>query len=143
MKKMGSLTDLIGKLPLGQLGLPQGIQVDDREIVRVEAIISSMTNHEREHPDCMNESRIARIASGSGQPRQKVVELMGRFNTMRQMMHGLGSGKKKALGKLGINPNIAGMLEKGIPKPLKRNLVDLKKRKDKRKAAKKAKKRNR
>jgi len=72
MKKMGPLTDLISKLPLGQLGIPQGIQVDDREIVRVEAIISSMTNHEREHPDCMNEGRIARIALGSGQPRQKV-----------------------------------------------------------------------
>jgi len=143
MKKMGPLTDLISKLPLGQLGIPQGIQVDDREIVRVEAIISSMTNHEREHPDCMNEGRIARIALGSGQPRQKVVELMGRFKTMRQLMQGLGSGKKKVLGKLGVDSNIAGMLEKGIPKPPKRTLVDLKKRKDKKKAAKKAKKRNR
>lgn len=143
MKKMGSLTDLIGKLPLGQLGLPQGIQVDDREIVRVEAIINSMTTQERVNPDCLNEARIARISSGSGQPRQKVKELMGRFNTMRQVMQGLGSGKKKVLGKLGINPNIAGMLEKGAPKPPKKNLVDLKQGKNKRKAAKKAKKRNR
>jgi signal recognition particle subunit SRP54 len=143
MKRMGSLTDIIGKLPLGQLGLPQGFQVDDREILRVEAIISSMTAREREYPDSMNDSRINRIASGSGQPRQKVVELIARFNTMRQVMQGLGSGKKKILGKLGIDPGIANVLEKGAPRPPKKNLVDLKQRKDKRKASKKARKRNR
>jgi signal recognition particle subunit SRP54 len=143
MKKMGSLTDIIGKLPLGQFGIPQGAQVDDRELVRVEAIINSMTRFEREHPDCMNESRIARVASGSGHPKNKVVELIGRFNTMRKLMRSLGSGKKKALGKLGLNPNMAGMLDDQMPIQPKRNLVDLKKRKIKRKAAKKAKKKNR
>lgn len=143
MKRMGSLTDIIGKLPLGQLGLPQGFQVDDREIVRVEAIISSMTARERSNPDLLNESRISRIAAGSGQPKNRVVDLMGRFNTMRQVMQGLGSGKKKILGKLGIDPNIANALEKGAPKPPKKNLVDLKQKKSKRKAIKKAKKRNR
>ncbi|HQI82409.1 MAG TPA: signal recognition particle protein [Deltaproteobacteria bacterium] len=143
MKKMGSLTDIIGKLPLGQFGMPQGMKVDDKEIVRVEAIISSMTAHERNHPDCLNDSRISRISKGSGQPRPKVVELIARFNTMKQVMLGLGMGKKKVLGKLGVNPNIAGVLEKGAPKPPKKNLVDLKKRRDKKKTAKKAKKRNR
>jgi signal recognition particle subunit SRP54 len=143
MKKMGSLTDIIGKLPLGQFGMPQGMKVDDREIVRVEAIISSMTTHERNHPDCLNDSRISRISKGCGQPRPKVVELIARFNTMKQVMLGLGMGKKKVLGKLGVNPNIAGVLEKGAPKPPKKNLVDLTKRRDKKKAAKKAKKRNR
>jgi len=143
MKRMGSLTDIIGKLPLGQLGLPQGFQVDDREIVRVEAIISSMTAQERSNPDILNESRVHRIAAGSGQPKNRVVDLMGRFNTMRQVMQGLGSGKKKILGKLGIDPNIASALEKGAPKPPKKNLVDLKQKKAKRKAIKKTKKRNR
>lgn len=143
MKKMGSLTDIIGKLPLGQFGLPQGVKVDDREIVWVEAIINSMTTHERDHPDCLNDSRINRISRGCGQPRQKVVELIGRFKTMRQIMQGLGMGKKKVLGKLGVNPSIANALEKGAPRPPKKNLVDLKRRKDKKKAAKKAKKRNR
>jgi len=109
----------------------------------VEAIINSMTTHERDHPDCLNDSRINRISRGCGQPRQKVVELIGRFKTMRQIMQGLGMGKKKVLGKLGVNPSIANALEKGAPRPPKKNLVDLKRRKDKKKAAKKAKKRNR
>jgi signal recognition particle subunit SRP54 len=143
MKKMGSLTDIIGKLPLGQFGLPQGVQVDDRELVRVEAIIHSMTTFERENPDCLNDSRINRIAKGCGQPRQKITELITRFGTMRQIMQGLGMGKKKILGKLGVNPNIADILGKGAPKPPKKNLVDLKRRKDKKKSSKKSKKNNR
>jgi signal recognition particle subunit SRP54 len=143
MKKMGSLTDIIGKLPLGQFGMPQGFQVDDREIVRVEAIINSMSIYEREHPDCLDDSRINRIARGCGQPRQKITDLIARFGTMRQIMQGLGMGKKKVLSKLGVDPNIGNLLEKGAPKPPKKVLVDLKKRKDKKKATKKAKKRNR
>lgn len=143
MKKMGSLTDLIGKLPLGQFGIPQGVQVDDRELMRVEAIIHSMTVFEREHPDSLNESRIARISSGCGQPKNKVVELTHRFNTMRGLMRSLGSGKKKVLGKLGLDPNLAGMIDEGIPSQPKKALVDLKKRKNMRKAVKKAKRRNR
>lgn len=143
MKKMGSLTDIIGKLPLGQFGIPQGVQVDDRELVRVEAIINSMTVFEREHPDSMNESRIQRISSGCGQPRNKVVELIGRFNTMRGLMRSIGSGKKKMLGKLGLDPSLAGMIDEQLPNRPKKNLVDLKKRKNMRKALKKAKRRNR
>ncbi len=143
MKKMGSLTDLLGKLPLGQLGIPQGFQVDDRELVRVEAVINSMTTYEREHPDCLDESRVARITRGCGQPRNKVTDLMGRFNTMRGVMRNLGSGKKKALGRLGLNPGLAGMLDEQMPKGPKKSLVDLKKKKNTRKAVKKAKRRNR
>ncbi|HNU74649.1 MAG TPA: signal recognition particle protein [Deltaproteobacteria bacterium] len=143
MKRMGSLTDLISKLPLGQLGVPQGFQVDDRELVRVEAVINSMTTYEREHPDCLNESRVARISRGCGQPWGKVVELMGRFNTMRGLMRNIGSGKKKALGRLGLNPELAGMLDEQMPNRQKKVLVDLKKKKNMRKAVKKAKRRNR
>ncbi|HHO76348.1 MAG TPA: signal recognition particle protein [Deltaproteobacteria bacterium] len=143
MKKMGSLSDLIGKLPLGQMGLPQGAQVDDRELMRVEAIINSMTRYEREHPNCMDESRIIRVAKGSGYSKNKVVELVGRFNTMRNLMRSLGSGKKKAMGRLGLNPNMAGMFDEQIHKQPKRSLVDLKKSKNKKKAARKAKKKNR
>ncbi|MFY9398140.1 MAG: signal recognition particle protein [Desulfomonilia bacterium] len=143
MKKMGSLTDIIGKLPLGQLGIPQGFQVDDRELARVEAVINSMTAYEREHPDILNESRVERISRGCGQPHAKVVELMGRFNTMRTLMRNLGSGKKKALGRLGINPGLSDMLGEQIPNRPKKTLVDLKKKKNMRKAVKKAKRRNR
>lgn len=102
-----------------------------------------MTTYEREHPDCLNESRVARISRGCGQPRGKVVELMGRFNTMRGLMRNIGSGKKKALGRLGLNPELAGMLDEQMPNRQKKVLVDLKKKKNMRKAVKKAKRRNR
>ena len=144
MKKMGSLTDLIAKLPLGQFGIPQGMQVDDRELMRVEAVINSMTVYEREHPDCLTEQgRVDRIARGCGQPRNRVSELMARFNTMRGLMRNLGKGNKKALGKLGLDPSLAGMIDEQVPKQPKKNLVDLKKKKNLRKAVKKAKRRNR
>jgi len=143
MKKMGSLTDIIGKLPLGQFGVPQGLKVDDRELVRVEAVINSMTAYEREHPDCLDESRVNRVSRGSGQPRNKVTELMGRFRTMRGVMRNLGSGKKKALGRLGLNPELAGMLDEQLPRGPRKSLVDLKKKKNMRKTVKKAKRRNR
>ena len=99
MKKMGSLTDIIGKLPLGQFGLPQGVQVDDREIVRVEAIINSMTAYERENPDCLNDSRINRIAKGCGQPRQRIMELIAQVQHHEADYAGPGHGQEKGPGQ--------------------------------------------
>jgi len=72
-----------------------------------------------------------------------VVELTHRFNTMRGLMRSIGSGKKKALGRLGLDPGLAGMIDEQIPSQPKKSLVDLKKRKNMRKAVKKAKRRNR
>ncbi len=142
MKKMGSLSDLLGKLPLGQLGLPRDMQVDDNELHRVEAIIGSMTKFERDNPDCLDASRINRIARGSGQPKAKVQDLINRFTMMRKMMRGLGKGNKKMLGNMGLPGDMADMLGK-MPKAPKQSKIDLKKKKGKRKQASKNKKRNR
>jgi signal recognition particle subunit SRP54 len=100
-----------------------------------------MTMHERANPDCLNDSRIERIAKGSGQPKGQVLGLIGRFKTMRSLMRNLGKGKKKALARLGLG-DMADMVSDAVPQQ-KRMLVDLKKRKDKRKLAKKARKRRR
>jgi len=143
MKKMGSLTDIIEKLPLGQMGVPQGANVDDRELVRVEAVINSMTKRERMDPDCLNDSRTVRIAQGSGQPKAKVLELINKFKTMRKIMRGLGKGNKKALGRLGLGSDMADLIGEGLPKQPKKSLVDLKKSRNKKKMAKKTKRRNR
>ncbi len=147
IKRMGPLTDILEKLPLGAGGLQQDIKVDDRELTWVEAIIMSMTPYERDHPDCLDDSRIDRIAKGSGQSRSKVMELIQRFSTMRSIMKGLGKGlggKKKALAKIGMGDmDVAGLLGGAIPKQKKTSLVDLKKKKTKRKMAKKARKKNR
>jgi len=142
LKKMGPLTDILDKLPLGALGVPQGMKIDERELVRVEAIVNSMTCYERAHPDALNESRIARIAKGSGQPVSQVTGLIGRFKTMRGLMRNLGKGNKKALSRMGLG-DMADMVSEAVPQQPKRSLVDLKMKKDKRKLAKKARRRNR
>ena len=113
VKKMGSLTKLVGMLPgmgdiKGQLD-----SIDDRELDRVAAIIQSMTPAEREDPKILNGSRRARIARGSGSEVQQVNSLVERFGEaqkmMRQMSRGGGmpgmpgmpgmGGGKKAKGK--------------------------------------------
>ncbi len=87
MKKMGSLSDLLGHLP--QVGPFKGLakaQVDDRRIAHFEAIIDSMTPAERADPRLLNGSRRARIARGSGRPVHEVNQLVRQFQDLRKMM---------------------------------------------------------
>jgi signal recognition particle subunit SRP54 len=90
IKKMGSLKEVLEKLPFFGEGLPEGASVDDRELVKVEAIIGSMTQQERDHPALLNESRVRRIAKGSGRTEREVSDLIARFHTMRDMMRQIG-----------------------------------------------------
>src|SRR5216684_2747573 len=91
VKKMGSVNDLLEKFPLfGEL--PEGITFDDKELVRVEAMIGSMTKAERRNPQIMGEERIERIAKGSGQGKQHVRGLLDRFFAMQKVMRQIGGG---------------------------------------------------
>ncbi len=96
LKKMGPLTNLVGMLP----GLPKEIrdvEIDDREVGRIEAIIKSMTVAERTDPDIIDTSRRARIAAGSGTNPTQVAGLINQFSEMRKMMKRFGGmGTKKA-----------------------------------------------
>jgi signal recognition particle subunit SRP54 len=87
MRNMGGLTSLVDKLP-GMGGLPQGVkdQVNDREIVRMEAIINSMTPQERRFPAVIKGSRRRRIALGSGTQVQDVNRLLKQFTQMQKTM---------------------------------------------------------
>lgn len=94
IQKMGSLKDLVDKIPgMGNM-MPPGAaeQLDERELVRVEAMIQSMTLTERDDPHVLirEPSRAQRIAKGSGQPGQGVSELVQKFLFMRQMLSGMG-----------------------------------------------------
>jgi len=91
MKKMGGLAGLVDKLP-GMSALPAGVksQVNDRELVRLEAIINSMTPQERRHPGVINGSRRKRIAHGSGTQVQDVNRLLKQFTQMQKMMKRVG-----------------------------------------------------
>jgi len=95
VRKMGSLQSLMGMLP--SIGPFAGLQkhadkVDEKQINRVEAIINSMTAHERTHHDVINGSRRKRIARGSGTTVQEVNHLLRQYAQMRKMFKQMGKG---------------------------------------------------
>ena len=99
IKKMGSLSSLLGMLP-GVDSQLKGMKVDDREMDRVEAIILSMTPEERRRPELIKGSRRLRIARGSGTSVQQVNQLVKQFGQMRKMMKGISAGRMPDLGAL-------------------------------------------
>ncbi|MFZ0453109.1 MAG: signal recognition particle protein [Ignavibacteriaceae bacterium] len=85
IKKMGSLTSLLGMIP-GLNSQIKNAQVDDNALIKVEAIINSMTIEERVKPKILNGSRRKRIARGSGTSIQDVNRLVKQFGEMQKMM---------------------------------------------------------
>ncbi|MCP4681518.1 MAG: signal recognition particle protein [Desulfobacterales bacterium] len=87
MKKLGSLEQILNMLPgMGQLKQLKKLKPDEKELVRVEAIISSMTKEERRHYKIINGSRRRRIAGGSGTTVQDVNRLLKNFTQTKKMM---------------------------------------------------------
>lgn len=101
IKKMGPLQDLVEKLPGASDMLPAGKQVDNKELIKFESIVHSMTKLEREKPELIQKqkSRKERIAKGSGRSVADVGALLKRFTMMRQMMAMMGS-QPGLLGKI-------------------------------------------
>lgn len=85
IKKMGPISQLLGMIP-GMGAQLKDIQIDDKQVARVEAIILSMTPKEREKPEIVNASRKKRIAAGSGMQVQDVNRLLKQFEEMKKMM---------------------------------------------------------
>lgn len=88
IKKMGSLTSLLGMIP-GLSAQMKNAPVDDKALVKVEAIINSMTREERSTPKLLNGNRRKRIARGSGTSIQDVNRLVKQFSEMQRMMSSL------------------------------------------------------
>ncbi|MDZ7800120.1 MAG: signal recognition particle protein [Trueperaceae bacterium] len=103
LKKMGSFSEILGMVPGAKKMLPEGSEVDEGEIGRVEAIISSMTDTERRRPKLLNASRRRRIARGSGTTVQDVNRLMKNYEQMRKMMKRMGRRPPKGGGR-GLRP---------------------------------------
>jgi signal recognition particle subunit SRP54 len=103
IKKMGNMKDLLGMIP-GMGKALKGVDIDDNSFKPVEAIIRSMTIHERENPEVINSSRKNRIAKGSGTSVQQVNQLLKQFEDMRKLMKTMNKmgGGKRALNA--INP---------------------------------------
>lgn len=93
MKNMGGIASLMGKLP-GMPNMPKGAmdQVDDKKMLHLEAIISSMTPKERHFPDVIKGSRKKRIATGCGLQVQDVNRLLKQFTQMQKMMKKMKGG---------------------------------------------------
>jgi signal recognition particle subunit SRP54 len=85
IKKMGSLSSLLGMIP-GLNSQIKNAQIDDNALVKIEAIINSMTLKERRSPKVLNGSRRKRIARGSGRSIQDVNRLIKQFDEMQKMM---------------------------------------------------------
>ncbi|MEO8290377.1 MAG: signal recognition particle protein [Gaiellaceae bacterium] len=92
MRKMGPLKNVLGMIP-GMGKQLQGVDVDDRDLGRVEAIVLSMTAEERRQPEIINGARRARIAAGSGTTVQQVNKLLQARKQMEKMMKQMGRGK--------------------------------------------------
>lgn len=100
MRKMGPLSNLLGMMP-GLAGHQlSNMDIDERELDRVEAIVLSMTSEERRRPELIKGSRRLRIARGSGTSVQQVNQLVKQFGEMRKLMRGLAQGKMPDLGAM-------------------------------------------
>jgi signal recognition particle subunit SRP54 len=110
IQRMGSLKDLMEKIPGLSGMIPPGVNVDDKELVRIESMIQSMTRSERSDPHVLvrEPSRVRRIAKGSGSQEQAVSELVQKFMFMQQMMGGMG-GMGGLGGMLGKLPGLGGL----------------------------------
>ncbi len=97
MKKMGPLSQLVKMIPGVNAKALDEVDLDDRRLLRVEAIIQSMTKKERQRPDIINASRKKRIAAGSGNTVQEVNQLLKQFEQMQKMMKQFSGG---AMGRM-------------------------------------------
>lgn len=115
IQKMGSLKDLVEKMPGVGGMMPPGVDLDDKELVKIEAMIHSMTPAERRDANALirEPSRVRRIAKGSGSPEEAVRELVQKFLFMQQMMGGLSQN-------MGFMGNIPGLKNLAMARNMRR-----------------------
>ena len=102
IKKMGSFSSILKMIPgMNQL---KDVKVDDKEFVRIEAMISSMTKEERRNPKLLNGNRRLRIAKGSGTSVQEINKFMKSFEMTQKMMRHMKDSKNMKKMMKGINP---------------------------------------
>jgi len=101
IKSMGSISDLLGMIP-GMGAQMKNVEIDDKEIGKMEAMILSMTKEERANPDLLNPSRKKRIAVGSGNDIGTVNRFIKQFHQSKKMMKQMGGMMKGKKGKKGL-----------------------------------------
>jgi signal recognition particle subunit SRP54 len=96
IRKMGPLKEILGMIP-GLGSSLKSVDIDEKELIKIEAIINSMTPEERRKPQIINASRKRRIAMGSGTTVQDVNRLLRQFEEMQKLLKQLNRGKFKGL----------------------------------------------
>jgi signal recognition particle subunit SRP54 len=121
LRRMGPLKQLLGLLP-GVGSALKDVHIDDKELDKVEAIVSSMSKRERRHPSVMDNSRRRRVAKGSGTKQEQVGQLTKQFETVSKLAKQMGSmnaaAKVKAVKEMGKGgAGMAGMMPgvSGLP----------------------------
>ena len=104
MRNLGPIDQLMGMLPGVDSKALKGLDISDKDIIRIEAIIKSMTRKERENPDIIDSSRRKRIATGSGTSIQEVNKLLKQFKETRKMIKRFSNMEKtmRKKGKFGL-----------------------------------------
>ena len=115
VKNMGSLSDLVGMIPGIKASDLEGVNMDEKPLARMEAIILSMTPYERENPSVLNSSRKRRIAAGAGVQVVDINRLLKQFEMIQSMTKQFSGGKmpkhmRKLMGKGGKGfPGMGGL----------------------------------
>ena len=104
LKSMGSISDIAGMIPGVDAKALSGAKFDEKAMVHTEAIIQSMTKHERDNPHVLNSSRKRRIAAGSGTTVVDINRLLKQFETMQVMAKQFSGNKKGKMFGKGKNP---------------------------------------
>lgn len=120
LQQMGPLQDLFEKLPFFADSVPEGFNVDEGELKRAEAIVSSMTKQERLEPELFTKerSRVARVSNGCGREEKDVVDLLNRFGFMRKMMGSIGQqagmlSKMPGMKQMAMSRRLSDMVKTG------------------------------
>ena len=102
IRKMGSFKQLLAMIP----GVPKelkDVEIDEKQLLRIDAIITSMTKEERKNPKILNASRRQRIAKGSGNQVQDINRFIEQFTQMQKMMKSMMNGNGKYPKMPGMN----------------------------------------
>jgi signal recognition particle subunit SRP54 len=122
LRRMGPLEGILGMIPGGRQMVKQagGMMPTEQDLSRMEAIVLSMTDHERVHPELLKSSRRRRVATGSGTTLADVNKLLKGFEQMQSVMKSVGGrGSKGVRGRARMLRQLQGMdpSQLGLPRP--------------------------
>ncbi|MEY4581352.1 MAG: hypothetical protein RL701_6055 [Pseudomonadota bacterium] len=132
LQSMGPLQDMFEKLPFFSESVPEGFKIDEKELVRIKAMVSSMTRQERKQPELFTKqpSRMRRVARGSGQTEKDLAELLQRFGFMQKMLGSIGQqagflNKLPGMKQLAMARKLRGAVSSGgLDNPMMSNLAN-------------------